>query len=233
MAVLLFSYYIHRNFPKEFSLSKELAMNLVTGLVINNLIDLTNGLGDVGTTDPCLASALLFTAGVDILRCFCFLIIIYMTTLSSFTYFPLPFTWVFQDFSKFLFEPKCVRVFVRYLNEKEPNKKKVMEKLMKLYIREFDKCRPSTVSNTPLTASPKRIKQLESTDGATSGTFGTIFQNSIKTEGPDIVNRVQFLETMAELEPSFRRFKKTNSFVALFTMLKTFEDITEHAASGW
>ena len=234
--IMIFSYYIHRNFPKEFSLSKELLLNLVTGWVINHIIDFSNAFRSNSNISRCVFQVLHGDAGIDILRCLMFLIIIYATTISSFTYFPLPFTWVFEDFSKFIFEPKCVRVFIKYLNTKEPNKKVVMDKLMKLYIIEFDKSRPSTSSDLirkSRTNSSRTPMKNPSIDRITSGTYGTMFQGSLKADLPEIFNRVQFLDLMNDLELSFKRFKKTHSFVALYTKLKTFEDITEHAASGW
>lgn len=237
--IMLFSYYIHRNFPKEFSLSKELTYNLAAGLTINHVIDFSNAFRNADNIPRCFLNLLYGDACIDIMRCILFLLIIYGTTLSSFNYFPLPFTWVFEDFSKFIFEPKCVRVFIRYLIEKEQEKKIIMEKLMKLYIIEFDRTRPSTLSGTA-SSKPSTSNKSGETGSANSleresmGMYGTMYQNSIRVENSgDIVNRVQFLELMNELEPSFRRFKRTHSFVALYTMLKTFEDITEHAATGW
>jgi hypothetical protein len=41
--------------------------------------------------------------------------------------FPLPFTWIFRDLSKFIFEPVCLRVFRKYLVEKERAKVQYLE----------------------------------------------------------------------------------------------------------
>ena len=96
-----------------------------------------------------------------------------------------------------------------------------------IFSDEFDKSKPSlttsggdtsrtlapTVPQTPLMAQSAETESLQ---------FGTIFQQSLKNEtDSSVVNRVKFLGLMHELEPSFRRFKRTNSFVVLFTMLKT------------
>ena len=39
MCVLFFSYYIHRHFPKEFSLSTEIMMNLISSWILNSVLD--------------------------------------------------------------------------------------------------------------------------------------------------------------------------------------------------
>ena len=43
-----------------------------------------------------------------------------MCTRKCWAFFPLPFTWILKDFSKFIFEPLCVEVFKEYLEKKEP-----------------------------------------------------------------------------------------------------------------
>lgn len=232
-SIMFFSSYIHRNFPKEFSLSSELALNLVAGWFINTMIDYSNAYKDTNEILECFFGVFRRSFVIDVLRCVFFIVIIYVTTISAFSYFPLPYTWVFEDFSKFIFEPQCVRVFLHYLKVKEPEKLNTMNKLMKLYVTEFDKKRDSHVSRiishatSPLMTTPTR--------GGVTGEYSQtlLFQSSLKPETTDIASRVQFLEIMQQMEPSFKRYKKTKSFAALYTKMKNFEDITEHTAQNW
>ena len=227
--IMFFSYYIHRIFPKEFSLSRELLMNLIAGWITNSLIDISNSFPTDDNTPRCLFNMINSNFCIDIMRCSLFIIIIYITTISSFSYFPLPYTWVFEDFSKFLFEPKCVRVFLNYIKAKEKDKLTTMKKIMTLYVSEFDKQRLSTMSknNSSGNNSPTRIKLTVDLKSP------SLFQSAARTDSIDVASRVQFLEYIQQMEPSFKRFRKTRSFVALFTRLKNFEDITEHAAINW
>ena len=85
---------------------------------------------------------------VDLLRCLSFVAIIYFVTVNSFAFFPLPFVWVFEDFSKFIFEPQCVAVFIDYIKLKEPQKLNSIYRLMRLFVGEFDKVRLSETSGS-------------------------------------------------------------------------------------
>ena len=51
--------------------------------------------------------------------------------------FPLPFTWIFRDFSKFIFEPLCLSVFRNYLYKVERDKCRYLDSIMQLYIKSF------------------------------------------------------------------------------------------------
>ena len=111
-----------------------------------------------------------------------------------------------------------------------------IDKLMKLYIAEFEKTKSSLhsmTSNYSKSNTGKGLRKSPSIENISSDNFGTLLQSGFKAEGSGTVVRVQFLDLMNELEPSFQRFKKTNSFVSLYTILKTFEDITEHASISW
>jgi hypothetical protein len=58
----------------------------------------------------------------DVFRCISFAIVLwYLTKKSTMQYFPLPFTWIFKDLSKFIFEPTCIKVFQNYLQHEEPD----------------------------------------------------------------------------------------------------------------
>ena len=74
---------------------------------------------------------------IDCLRCFLFIGALDWCTTDFSHLNPLPLTWIFDDFPKFIFEPITVRVFWRYLKEKEPKNLKVLENLMKLYLSSY------------------------------------------------------------------------------------------------
>ena len=73
----------------------------------------------------------------DILRMVAFYSTLLINTRKCSGLFPLPFTWIFRDLSKFIFEPMCVDVFRKYLMEKERDKLRYLEYLMQLYIKSF------------------------------------------------------------------------------------------------
>ena len=57
----------------------------------------------------------------DLIRCISFNLTLYYYTRKTKKFFPLPFTWIFQDFKLFIIEPICYQVFKKYLEAKEPN----------------------------------------------------------------------------------------------------------------
>lgn len=227
ICIMFFSFYIHRVFPKEFSLTRELVLNLMAGWVTNTLVNVFNAFRSQRKIPRCEFDTIHGDFAIDLLRATLLIVIIYITTISSFTYFPLPYTWVFEDFSKFLFEPQCVRVFLNYLKVKEPSKLSIAHKLMKLYVTEFDRVSTNSKTRSNSNNSTRRFQSL-----ANEQTY-TMFQSTGKTESVDVASRLQFLDLLGQLEGSFRRYRRTKSFMALFTRLKNFEDITEHAAVSW
>jgi hypothetical protein len=74
---------------------------------------------------------------IDCLRCFLFIGSLDWCTTDFSHLNPLPLTWIFEDFPKFIFEPMTVKVFWRYLKENEPNNLIVLENLMKLYLSSY------------------------------------------------------------------------------------------------
>jgi hypothetical protein len=57
---------------------------------------------------------------LNMFRMLCFSLYMQFISQHCFFYFPLPFAWIFRDFSKFIFEPYCIRIFESYLQEREP-----------------------------------------------------------------------------------------------------------------
>lgn len=59
----------------------------------------------------------------EVVRSCSFVISLYVLTRKSTEYFPFPFSWVFVDLTKFIFEPMCLQIFTKYLDKKEPKSK--------------------------------------------------------------------------------------------------------------
>jgi hypothetical protein len=68
-------------------------------------------------------------------RAFTFVFFLFWFTRKCTDEFPLPFTWIFKDLSKFIFEPMCVQIFRRYLEEKEGGQIEFLEEIMQIYLR--------------------------------------------------------------------------------------------------
>ena len=113
--------------------------------------------------------------------------------------FPLPFTWIFRDLSKFIFEPICVKIFRKYLEKEEKNKIEYLEQIMQIYIRSFQ--------NSESSIKDKDISEI-----------GTYLMNDEQQ-----TSRAQFLDYIANLKPSFRRFKRTKAYQELYQKVKEFE----------
>jgi len=222
--VMFFGFYVHRHFPAEFSLSKEILLNLLMGWVVDWVTSLSNALSPLDNENPCILDTLTVSAVLDLTRCFTFVTIIYIITIKSFAPFPLPFTWVFRDFTKFIFEPQCVSVFVHYLRAKEPNKLELMNKVMKLYVTEFDKERESNASNS--SDSSKKLSHYANANTIFMSGFSPVASPTLAPE----TNRQLFLDALVKLEPSFNNYKKTRSAQTLIARLKEFEEITEKSS---
>lgn len=155
----------------------------------------------------CLFGIVTLSGLGDLLRAVAYLSSLIYCTRKCYGLFPLPFTWIFRDLSKFIFEPLCVKVFREYLNEKEQNKSEYLEEIMRIYLRSFkdgDSLRPS-----------EEMRPSE------SGVGTYLMKPSEST------SKQQFLEYINMLQPSFDRFKKTVAYRALYKKVKEFEQISE------
>jgi hypothetical protein len=74
---------------------------------------------------------------IDFLRCILFVGTLDYCTWDYSPLNPLPLSWIFDDFPKFLFEPTCVTLFWKYMREREPQRLRILEELMKLYITSY------------------------------------------------------------------------------------------------
>lgn len=166
-------------------------------MVINNNMD------NSGSQETCWLGIVTKNAFGDILRTISFFVALMSCTRKCSGLFPLPFTWIFRDLSKFLFEPVCVKVFRHYLLEKEKDKIEYLEQIMELYLSSF-----------------REIEQdFEDADQMGLGTF--------LMKPTETTQKQLFLENIEKLQPSFDRFKKTVSYKALYKKVQEFEQISE------
>ena len=72
-----------------------------------------------GGRQYCLLGLFNLAAFGEIVRSCSFILTLYALTRRSKSTSPLPYSWVFEDLSKFIFEPTCLQVFVDYLEQRE------------------------------------------------------------------------------------------------------------------
>lgn len=226
MALMVYCLYLHRLFPKEFGLSVEIISNIAFCFVLNTIVNAAPVYfkGDM----PCLL-LFKFGAATDSIRALSFITILFFITMTKFSYFPLPFTWVFNDLSKFVFEPVCVNIFMKYLRKKEPEQVKTFERLMSIYNSDFNQNAFERTSGSSPHAShlPKRRHSTseESRTHEYTDTHYAIGKSTALGHMNHSVNRQVFLGTLERLEGSYKRFMKTKSFIALNSKIKEFEEI--------
>jgi hypothetical protein len=224
--IMFFSYWLHRKFPQEFSLSDEIRLNLIVGWILSTGVQLLDAFLNDNNEDICILDFIRVASLVDLTRCMAFITIYYWIAKKISVNFPLPFTWVFQDFSKFIFLPECAMIFFKYVRNQEPDQVPVTEKLIKLFVRGFESGRDSDASSKGLRSG---IIHLHST---LRMNVPTIMESNIK-DNPDSQARVEFLDCLKQLEPCFERYKQTRSFKMLESRIKELEKITEHGAEIW
>lgn len=137
---------------------------------------------------------------MEILRALIFIIIVKICTKDYYNLFPLPFTWIFNDFSKFVFEPMCIPIFCNYLNIMEPENAGYLEQLMKLYLTSYQTTRKTA----------EGFEELS----------GELLRN-------DSTSKHAFEVYLQKLYPSYKRFQGTISYLALYRKVREFEEITE------
>lgn len=138
----------------------------------------------------------------DLLRALIFVVSLAWYTRKTYALFPLPFTWIFRDLSKFIFDPTCVSLFRKYLQEKEPKSCEHLDQIMRIYLRSFNQSQKASKRNL------SSIFSQNDDDGKYAN--GTWLGNESKTATKRI-----FEEYIIRLQPCFDRFKETNSYKAL------------------
>lgn len=226
--IMLFSYWLHRKFPKEFSLSDEIRLNLIVGWSLSTGVQVLDAVVNNSQEDICVLNFIRVASLVDLIRCLAFITIYYWIAKKIAVNFPLPFTWVFQDFSKFIFVPECASVFFKYVRSQEPKESALLEKLMKLYVRSFEGGRDSNASSG---GTRTRVVDMQSILPLNTPTI----MASANKDIPDsqATARTEFLECLKQLEPCFERYKLTKSFKMLESRMKELERITEQGAQIW
>lgn len=66
----------------------------------------------------------------NMFRGYSFILVLYFISSKAVQDFPLPFTWIFEDFQKFLLDYESVKIFRYYLLKKEPRMLSVLESLL-------------------------------------------------------------------------------------------------------
>jgi len=115
--LLLLCFVINRHYPREFNIKSEILLAALLSIVFSNGIEFSSFNNQ---SDSCVFGLLHFNTVGDLFRSLGFVAVLYYLTKKSNQYFPLPFTWIFKDLSKFIFEPTCIKVYQQYLSEKEP-----------------------------------------------------------------------------------------------------------------
>ena len=133
---------IFRTYPKEFNITKEIVMSFALHYCINWYYELIVN-QSIGRPDEppeyqrCVLGIFTVCASADILRMIAFFISLLYCTRKCYGLFPLPFTWIFRDLSKFIFEPLCLSVFSNYLHSMERDKSRYLDQIMQLYLKSF------------------------------------------------------------------------------------------------
>jgi hypothetical protein len=124
-----------RNYPKEFAISREISLSFAINYIINWYYALLVTSNKITTEKHCILGFFTPKGLGDMLRCFTFVFFLWWYTRKCTDEFPLPFTWIFKDLSKFIFEPMCVKIFRKYLEEKEGGQIEFLEEIMQIYLR--------------------------------------------------------------------------------------------------
>lgn len=130
ISLLFGSLVLLRKYPREFMVKQEILFSLVVNVVCAALAEFTyNNRGFGNTVTNCFLWTYTMQYLLIVVRTLCFTAFIYLLSKRCLFYFPLPFAWIFKDFSKFIFEPYCIRIFEAYLVQKEPSSKNIVHQM--------------------------------------------------------------------------------------------------------
>lgn len=120
VTVLCVCYMKHRHYPREFNIAREILWATVLNYLFNNQLEVISIIHWIDNTG-CLLNIIHFRAFSDCVKALGFIGVLWYLTNKSDNYFPLPFTWIFKDLSKFIFEKTCLKVYRNYLIQMEPD----------------------------------------------------------------------------------------------------------------
>ena len=204
VALMVF-YLVHRNYPKEFNITQEILFGAILDWTFNNSLQyqmlFTNA-----TSDGCVFEVLHYNAFNDCIRALGFVLVLWYLTNKSDIYFPLPFTWIFKDLSKFIFEQTCIKVYRDYLIKKEPEELVHLDRIIRIYLQ------------TNRTSNGQRDSQVQ----GRSDSVGTYLLHNSESKA-----KQELVDSLNKLRPSFSRFKRTVAFRALYRRVKEFEEISQ------
>lgn len=147
--------------------------------------------------DACLLGLFNALSFGEVVRSTAIVCLLYCLTFNCLAEPKTSYSWIFRDLSKFIYEPTCYLTFLKYLAKKEPARRHsstecaALRKAVLLYLDDFRQ----TGASRPA--------------GAEEG----------DPEAPVKLARERFLESLAKLQPSFCRFRKTVSFRTLQEVL--------------
>jgi hypothetical protein len=202
--ILLVCYMIHRNYPKEFNITQEILWGAILDWCFNNHLQYQM-LTKTTSGDGCMLGLLHYNAVNDCIRALGFVFVLWYLTNKSGDYFPLPFTWIFRDLSKFIFEQTCINVYREYLVKKEPDELGHLDRIIRIYLQ------------TGRTSNGRDSQQP-----APRESVGTYLLPATETKAKN-----ELVDSLNKLRPSFSRFKKTVAFRALYRRVKEFEEISQ------
>lgn len=161
-----------------------------------------NNPGFADAKSNCLLGLMTMPYALNLARAALFIGFLALVARQATFYFPYPFMWIFRDFSKFIFEPYCIRVFEGYLANKEPQSSprlpelETFEKIVLAYL-----------------GKPTRGSRMYESPGEQEGDFS--------------INNEEVTENIDLLGKSFDNFKRTVSCGAIVGQIKQFEEINK------
>ena len=124
-----------RNYPKEYSIAIEMIIAFFTNYGVNIFFEFANRYKKhLGSDTYCLFGIMDNDYFGNLCRGYSFMLTLYIITSRSTQHFPLPFSWIFDDFQKFIFEPDLVKVFRNYLTVVEPGKVSTLDSIMLAFL---------------------------------------------------------------------------------------------------
>lgn len=206
--VLLLCFYVLRyfplirNYPREFLIKQEILFSLVCSVLINIVSENTfNNVGFFKSKKGCFLDLVTWPYALNLLRAILFIGYLSLITRQATFYFPYPFMWIFRDFSKFIFEPYCIRVFEGYLANREPQSRLCLSEL-----ENFERIILSYLGK------PSRGSRLYA-EGENEADFS--------------INNEDVSDSIDQLGRSFDNFKRTVSCGAVISQIKQFEEINK------
>jgi len=191
--------------PRIFGIPQELFAALVTRIIIGWILE---GIivGEYIGKYECFLGIFTVSGLRDMAKAFSFMITQLIITNQASPFFPFPYTWILNDFWRFIQEPICVKVFWRYIYDKEPQQLQNLDDLMQGHILRYAKF------------------QVTSQDGSAIDNY---LHQRLNIDSQSAGSKMGSYLLHDSLLKSYDKFKTTRGFHRLYQKLKEFEDICE------